>query len=347
MATIRDVAKRAGVSRSTVSLVLNNSQLPKEDTRERVLQVIKEMNYVPNSNARGLSSRSTYHLGIIIMQDDTSRVSYDFDQRTGLSSYNISTGIIEGLVDTDYGVITEYFSSVKHSDELPRVIRNNRVDGAFIVGTPYHERMLNKLLDMNFPFVMVGVNSFMEGIDSIMADPAEGVRLCLTYMHQMGHRKLCYINGPDIYASTFLRKAEVLRTSTELGIPIDESWILQCRFNNGKSSKEAFKKFWDAGNRPDGIVAANTQLVLGARSYLYEMGVTVPEEISVIGYDDSALAGYATPALTAVNIHKEQLGQQAANCLLKRLENPNKPPERIVIPADLVIRDSVYDRRNK
>jgi len=137
-----------------------------------------------------------------------------------------------------------------------------------------------------------------------------------------------------------------MHTSAELGIPIDESWILQSRFNTGKSSKEVFKKFWDAGNRPDGIVAANTQLALGARSYLYEKGVAVPEDVSVMGYDDSALAGYATPALTAVNIHKEQLGRQAAHCLLKRLENPNNPPERIVIPADIVVRDSVCDRRN-
>ena len=83
MATIRDVAERAGVSRSTVSLVLNNSPLPRDETRKRVLQVMEEMNYVPNNNARGLSSRSTYHLGIIVMQDDTTRESYDFDQRTG------------------------------------------------------------------------------------------------------------------------------------------------------------------------------------------------------------------------------------------------------------------------
>lgn len=344
MATIRDVAKRAGVSRSTVSLVLNNSPLPKEETRERVMQVIKEMNYVPNNNARGLSSRSTYHLGIIIMQDDTPRVSYDFDQRTGLNSFNISTGIIEGLVDTDYGVIPEFFSSMKNSDDLPRLIRNNRVDGAFIVGAPYHEKMINRLLEMKFPFVLVGVNSFMEGVDSILADPAEGVRLSLSYMYQMGHRKICYVNGPDIYASSQIRKAEVLRVSKELGIKIKESWILQCRYNNGKNSKETFKKFWEEGNRPDGIIGANTQLALGARSYLYDIGVHVPKDVSVMGQDDSSLAGYATPALTSLDIHKEQLGRLAAHCLLKRLENPNKPPEKIVLSPNLVKRDSVMDR---
>ncbi|NMA64924.1 MAG: LacI family transcriptional regulator [Clostridiaceae bacterium] len=345
MTTIREVAKAAGVSRSTVSLVLNNSPLVKDETRERVLKVIKELDYVPNAIARGLSNQITYNLGIIVMQDDTPRESYDFDQHTGLCSYNISTGIIEGLVDSNYGVITEYFPSIENSDELPRLIKNKRVDGAFIVGSPYHEKMLNRLLEMNFPFVMVGVNSYMEGVDSVLADPAEGVRICVEYMHQMGHEKLCYINSPDMFISSVVRRNEFIKATTELDLDIDESWILQCRYNNGKSSKETFKKFWDAGNRPGGIIAANTRLALGVRSYLHDLGVRVPEEVSIMSYEDSALAGYATPALTTVDIQKELLGRKAAFCLLKRLENPEKSPEKIIIPAKLVVRDSVYNRR--
>ena len=149
MATINDVAKRAGVSRSTVSLVLNRSPLVKESTRLLVERVIEEMNYVPNSNARGLSANTTNNIGIIFMQDYLlelpGQISYDNDQHIGLCSFNISNGIMAGLRGTYYGVITERFCSVAEPEELPRIIREKRVDGAIIVGIPYSEQFLNNM----------------------------------------------------------------------------------------------------------------------------------------------------------------------------------------------------------
>ena len=139
MATIDDVAKRAGVSRSTVSLVINHSPKVKESTRILVESIIAEMNYHPNSNARGLSARVTNNLAVIIMQDyqpATTQISYDNDQHVGLCSFNISNGIQAGLSGTDYGIITERFCSLADPDALPRVILEKRVDGAFIVGMP-------------------------------------------------------------------------------------------------------------------------------------------------------------------------------------------------------------------
>ena len=148
MATIDDVAKRAGVSRSTVSLVLNKSPRVKEATRQMVESVIAEMNYYPNSNARGLSARVTNNLGVIFMQDylpNTTQISYDNDQHVGLCSFNISNGIMAGLVGTDYGVITERYCSVADPEGLPRVICEKRVDGAFIVGMPYSDSFIDNM----------------------------------------------------------------------------------------------------------------------------------------------------------------------------------------------------------
>ncbi|MBO4837627.1 MAG: LacI family DNA-binding transcriptional regulator [Clostridia bacterium] len=137
--TINDVAKRAGVSRSTVSLVLNHSPLVKEETRRLVEQVIHEINYVPNSNARGLSARVTSNLGVILMKDylpESTQVSYDSDQHIGLCSYNIFNGIMAGLTGTDYGLITEAFCLNADAPLLPRLVTEKRVDGLFVVGRP-------------------------------------------------------------------------------------------------------------------------------------------------------------------------------------------------------------------
>ena len=195
MATINDVAKRAGVSRSTVSLVLNKSPLVKEETRILVEQVISEMDYVPNSNARGLSARVTNNIGVIFMQDYLlgipGQISYDNDQHIGLCSFNISNGIMAGLQGTFYGVITERFCSVAEPEELPRIIKERRVDGAIIVGVPYSSQFVDNMKKTGLPFVVAGVGSWEDTVDSIYADPGEGTEMAVQALISSGHKKIC------------------------------------------------------------------------------------------------------------------------------------------------------------
>ncbi len=348
MATINDVAKRAGVSRSTVSLVLNKSPLVKEETRLLVEQVIQEMNYVPNSNARGLSSRVTNNIGVIFMQDYLlgvpGQVSYDNDQHVGLCSFNISNGIMTGLQGTLYGVITERFCSVAEPDELPKVIREKRVDGAIIVGLPYSDRFVANMKKTGIPFVVAGVGSWEETVDSIYADPGEGTEMAVQELLQSGHKKICLLNCAERLLSHESRRQGFLRAMEQAGVEIMENWNIYGNRNNGKSAREAFQKFWEDGNRPDAIVTANGQSATGIMSYLYEIGVRIPEDISIISYEDSSICGYAAPALTSINIRKEELGQWAAKCLIERIQNPHKEVEIKVVHPYMVHRNSVKKR---
>lgn len=347
MTTIRDVARQAGVSRSTVSLVLNNSPLVKEETRQHVLKVIEEMNYVPNNNARGLSGKNTNNLGIILMSEQaiTKKISndYKFSSHTGLTSQNISYGIMSRLADTEYGVSMEYFCSVEEPDDLPMIIKSKRVDGVFIVGSPYSPQLIDNLKKMEVPFVMVGINSFEEGIDSIMADPGEGIEISMDYLYEKGHRKPCLVNCPRIYRSHFTRKDAFEKSIKKLDLE-ESSWQLECKSNDGESGYKAFSKFWEDGNHPDSIIVANANIALGIMRYLYEQKIRIPEDISIIAYEDSVLCSYSTPALTSVNVQKELMGQKAAECLLARIKNPDKEPEKIIIPPYFVCRDSVANR---
>ena len=348
MATINDVAKRAGVSRSTVSLVLNKSPLVKEETRCLVEQVIAEMNYVPNSNARGLSARVTNNIGVIFMQDYLlgipGKVSYDNDQHVGLCSFNISNGIMTGLQETMYGVITERFCSIAEPDELPRVIREKRVDGAIIVGVPYSDQFIDNMKKTGLPFVIAGVGSWEKTVDSIYADPGEGTEMAVRELLEAGHKKICLLNCAQRLSSHESRRQGYLRAMEAAGVEAMDGWNIYGDRNNGKDARETFQRFWEAGNRPDAIVTANGQSATGIMSYLYEIGVRIPEDISIISYGDSSICGYAAPALTSVNIRKEELGKQAAKCLLERIQKPHKPLELMVIPPYMVHRDSVQKR---
>lgn len=344
MPTINDVAKRAGVSRSTVSLVLNKSPLVKEETRELVETVILEMNYVPNNNARGLSARVTNNFGIIFMQDylpDQTEISYDNDQHVGLCSHNISNGISAGLIGTDYGVITERFCSIAAPDELPRVIQEKRVDGAFIVGLPYSEQFVENMKKTGLPFVMVGVGSYEETVDSIYADPEEGTELAVLELLKTGHRNICLLNCSSGMRSHKWRVRGYERALRAYGMDPNAAWNISVPSNNGKSAYMEFKLFWEAGNRPDAVVTANGQMAAGIMYYLYEQGVRVPDDVSIVAYEDSSICGYATPPLTSINIRKEELGKRAAQCLLSRLQNPDKEIERCSLKPYLVKRNSV------
>ena len=218
MATINDVAKKAGVSRSTVSLVINKSPLVKRETRELVERVIAEMNYVPNSNARGLSAKITNNIGVVFIQDyllnTSGQVSYDNDRHIGLFSFNVSNGIMTGLQDTLYGVITERFCSVAEPDELPRMVREKRVDGLIIAGTPYSPQFVDNLKKTGIPFVITGVGSWEDTADSIYADPGEGTEMAVRELLETGHRKICLLNcstrlrGHELRCEGFLRAME-------------------------------------------------------------------------------------------------------------------------------------------
>ncbi len=138
----------------------------KDETREIVERVIREVNYVPNNNARGLGAGVTNNFGIIFMQDylpDETKVSCDKDQHVGLCSYNISNGIFAGLIGTDYGVVTERFCSLASPDDLPRIIKEKRVDDAFIVGLPHSGAFVENMKKSGIPFVMLGVSEDFAG----------------------------------------------------------------------------------------------------------------------------------------------------------------------------------------
>ena len=350
MVTISDVAKKAGVSRSTVSLVINHSPKVKDETKEKVQDAIEQLDFVPNTSARSLGARRTNNIGIVVFIDKDRKpdeFSYDFGQASGLCSYNISNGIMLRLMQSDYGIVSERFCSIEHPDELPLVIRDRRVDGAVFVGNPYSPALIKNMKETGIPFVLTGIDSYDEVIDSVYANPGAGAVMQLDYLLRMGHKKICLVNGPQFFHSSYNRVKSIRDYCVDKNIDFDFDWCISCQSNRGTCGYDSFKEFWEAGSRPDAVITANGRIALGVMRFLYEQKIRIPEDISIIAYEDSALCGYATPGLTAVNIKKEVMGERAASCLIERLKNPDAKVKKIEIEPYMVERESVMDMKKK
>ena len=339
MVTIIDVANYAGVSKTTVSAVLNNGPHVKEETRRKVEEAVKTLGYVCNNNARGLRKRETKCLGVIVAVETRDIHTYEFNFEVGQFGYAVANGIPDGLADSDYGLITEQYCPSEMAGELPSIIKNARVDGVFLIGSLFDEEFLRKLHDLKLPAVCVGTG--YASIDCVYPDVALGMYLQVEELVRSGAQRIAMVNCPPEFANAKKRIAGWKQAVADLGDRLRETWEIQCRTNTGEGGYLAMKALWESGARPDGLVTAHEAIALGAMRYLHEQGIRVPEDISVTSYETSVLGGYSIPPLTSVNVKKEEMGAIAARMLLDRIEHPEAPLQKCVITPELVARGSV------
>jgi LacI family transcriptional regulator/LacI family purine nucleotide synthesis repressor len=340
--TIIDVAREAGVSKSTVSLVINGNNAIKPETRDRVLEKVRELGFVPNINARNLTTRKTHILGVIMIVENLDYSSYEFDSETEIFSYDVATGIPAGLACSDYGILTERFCAAGDKTALPKLVINRRVDGVFVMGGAFHSNFISNLKKHKIAVVVVGRH--LAEVDSVSPDFIEAAYLSTKYLITTGHRKILFINCPTIFSSNQDRCLGIIRAAGECAYSIDPAWMINTQHNTGESGYRAVRYCWESGMRPDGIFVANDTLALGVMRFLHERQARVPDDISIIGYEDSILAGYAVPPLTTINISKAKMGEEAARLLLERLGNPKKRYASLTIVPRLVERGSVMRR---
>ena len=339
MVTIIDVANYAGVSKTTVSAVLNNGPHVKEETRRKVEEAVKALGYVCNNNARGLRKRETKCLGVIVAVESRDIHTYEFNFEVGQFGYAVANGIPDGLADSDYGLITEQYCPREMAGELPSIIKNARVDGVFLVGSLFDEDFLTKLDALKIP--AVGVGTSYDSIDCVFPDIAKGMSLQVEELARNGVQQIAMINCPPEFANAKLRDKGWKQAVLDLGEQLENTWEVQCQTNTGEGGYLAMKDLWESGARPDGLVTAHEAIALGAMRYLHEQGVRVPEEVSVTSYETSVLGGYSIPPLTSVNIKKEEMGAIAARMLLNRMDHPDTPLQKCIMDPELVVRGSV------
>ena len=349
MVTIWDVAKRAGVSKSTVSLVLNSSPLVKEETRKKVLDAIKALKYVPNYNARSLIMRKNNSIGVIHTLRSTRPLGEHYEWNYGLEQFSSSVedGVFAAIMDldTDISVIKEHFDLSAEKKEMPKILRNRRVDGAIFIGGFDNADVFDFMKSIEVPIVLVTSSLKIDGIDTVLHDPAMGSKIAMRKFIETGHKRLCLVNCPRDYRVWPKRIEGVMAAADECGYEVDPELLISPEKNTAQSAYTAFNALLDKGVCPDAVLTANNDMMMGVLRSLYERRIRVPDDISVICYEDSNFCGSMAPAISAINIQKEMIGRTALSFLLDRMENPDLPARYFTVEPCLVMRDSVLDRR--
>ena len=335
-ATITDVAKRAGVSMKTVSRVLNNEPNVAEKTRARVKAIADELRYSPNLAARGLATSKSYLIALIYDNPSPNYISH------------IQRGAIDACREVGYHLVVEPLSlsdDAAHEDKVRRIrviLDKLPVDGVIL--TPPlsdNQDVLDVLAELNVKCVRIAPKNGGSQAFVGMDDETAAYQMTQHLLAQ-GHERIAFILGHVDHAATSLRHAGYMRAMQEAGLSVSDSQIVQGDFSFESGAAAARQLLAGAeAERPTAIFASNDDMAAAVISVAGQMGLNVPNELSVCGFDDTPLARVVWPALTTVRQPIYKMGHQAAKELVRRSDE--KAEKGQILDFEIMLRDSVTD----
>ncbi|MDF2786546.1 MAG: transcriptional regulator [Pantoea eucrina] len=333
MATIKDVAKRAGVSTTTVSHVINKTRFVAEETRNAVWEAIKALHYSPSAVARSLKVNHTKTLGLLAT---SSEAPYFAEIIEAIENHCFAQGytLILGNAHNDLQKQRAYLS----------MMAQKRVDGLLVMCSEYPDDLLQMLEEnRNIPMVVMDWGASRgDFTDTVQDNAFQGGYLAGRYLIERGHRDIGAIPGQLERNTGGGRHAGFLQAMHEAGITVRAEWIVQGDFEP-ESGYQAMQQILSQKQRPTAVFCGGDIMAMGAICAADEMGLRVPQDISVIGYDNVRNARYFTPALTTVHQPKAQLGEKALEMLLDRITSKREEPQTIEVQPSLIERRSVGD----
>lgn len=336
--TLEEVARLAGVSRSTVSRVVNQHPNVRPEVRERVWEVIRQTGYQPHAAARSLATRRTRIIGLIIPQAVTTLFTDPYFPI-------LMRGVADACNAHNYHLMLSLFSHRRvrdsHVQQDPlyrRVLRSRYLDGVVVSSAPLDDPIFPLLLEDNVPFVIVGRYPH-ERANYVDVDNVVGARMAVEHLLRLGHERIATITGPLNTFAAQDRLEGYRQALASRGIPVDEHLIMEGDFTE-QGGRTAMQRLLP--HQPTAVFAASDTMAVGAIKALREAALRVPEDVAVVGFDDVPLASMVEPALTTVRQPIEQLGSMAVELLIGLLESPKTAVgvHRVVLPTELVIRAS-------
>ncbi|MBK5540225.1 LacI family DNA-binding transcriptional regulator [Pseudomonas sp. TH05] len=327
MATIKDVAALAGISYTTVSHVVNKTRPVSEEVRVKVEAAIKHLDYVPSAVARSLKAKTTATIGLLV---PNSLNPYFAELARGIEDYCERNGYCVILCNSDD-------NPHKQSSYL-RVLLEKRVDGLIVTSAGGDSGLAEGLAAVRTPMVIV--DRGLEGVDAdlVRIDHEYGAYLATRHLLELGHRDIACIGGPANTSVAQMRLAGFLRALKGAGFAVPPERILQSDFTStGGYSAAAFLL---QNNPPSAIFACNDMMGIGVLRAAAERNIRVPSELSVIGFDDIQMSRYVYPALTTVGQSILQLGEKAAELLLRRIAKPGQAIDQRIVTPNIVLRES-------
>jgi LacI family transcriptional regulator len=333
MATMKQVAERAGVSTSTVSHVINNTRVVSEDVRERVLSIIAEMRYIPSAVARSLKNDKTHTIGMMVPNNSNPYFA------------ELIQGIEDAAFKLGYNVILcNAYDDPKKQAAYLRVLMQKRIDGLILVASGADDELARLLRDQSVPIVLVDREVAGVEADFVEADHETGGHQATRYLIELGHRDIACVAGPSDLPPSRDRVAGYLRALKEAGLKFKREYLVRSDFTS-EGGFSAFQQLLALKSPPTAIFASNDLMAIGGLCAAAEARVKVPQELSVVGYDDIALASFTTPRLTRMAQPKYAMGQLITKVLLDRIAGKDQPLRRELLQTFLVARQSAARHR--
>ena len=332
-ATIKDVAEEAKVSIATVSLVVNNHGRISQETRKKVLKAIKKLNYLPSRSARRLVSRKTGNIGFILTEEHFLHTE-PFYTRIFLGTE------FEARAIDHYVLLATISSSYKKGDALPRFISERNVDGIIVAGK-VPDALTESISRYKIPVVFIDFSPVIGDYPNVITDNLKGGLLATDHLIQNGHKNIAFVGGEISHPSITERlrgyklalERAHLNSDGELVMTNDEFLSRQNGYNSAK-------KLFELQKNITAIFAANDATAFGVMQYLKDNNHKIPDDVSVVGFDDVEADLLIDPPLTTVKVPKLEMGIEAVQLLLIMIKSSNGTAKKIVIPVELIVRGS-------
>lgn len=334
--TIKDVADKAGVSTSAVSLFLNGKSGIGKATQERIASAIQELGYVPRNDSRRDNVDEVF-VGLLVEKLPLSLRGDHFYAE-------VTAGIQDEVKKLGFHLVINVFNKPQY--ELPRVIAKGGLNGVIAVGGgDITDELLHHIVEMGIPLVTVDNQSETRNLNSVVVDNLRGAYLATRHLIELGHQRIAIIRGPEKYKSLTERYQGYRLALDEVGI----SPIIQPPLSKGVPRKGylEMQQLLGLNELPTAVFAVTDRTALGALDAITESGLRVPDDISLAGFDDINPAAYPAPALTTVSTARYDMGIVVMQRLASLIANPNQTPVRTVIYSSLSIRESTRAPHDK
>ncbi|MCD6647377.1 substrate-binding domain-containing protein [Vibrio cholerae] len=330
MATMKDIARLAGVSTSTVSHVINKSRFVSDEIAERVNNAAQQLNYAPSALARSLKMNRTKTIGMLVTTS-TNPFFGEVVKGVERSCYHQGYNLI--LCNTE-GDNQRMKASIN-------TLLQKRVDGLLLMCSTLEGERLD-VFDRypDIPIVVMDWGPILFASDKIQDNSLQGGYMAAKHLIECGHKEIGCITGPLIRHQAQMRYEGYKRALAEAGIAINPDWIVESDFEC-EGGYQAFEKLYQRGKLPSALFVSNDMMAMGVIQAASQRGLRVPDDLSLIGYDDVHIAKFMTPALTTIHQPKYRLGKAAVDTLLYRLENPDTTAQVVQLEPTLVARNSV------
>jgi len=330
--SLSDVAHMARVSVSTASLALRSEERVAADTRRRVLDAARKLNYVPDELGRSMRYGRTNTLGVVIPQTTEHIFSHPYFTE-------VIGGVTEVAVAAGYTILLSVSSHDESADAYLHLLESRRVDGVVLLAVPLEDRNALRVAASGLPVVFLGDWSHHPNVHSVSIDDRAAAMTVVEHLIARGCQRIAHLTGKHGHASAAAREEGYRVALAAAGRFLDTSLIAPGDFS-AESGRAAMASLLDKGSRPDAVFAASDEMAFGALQALHEHGLQAPNQVALAGFDDIALAAMMSPPLTTVHHPMRAMGRAAGQILFDQIQGTVASPVRQIFPTHLVVRAS-------